>query len=70
MTNIILITNFVWMITTNPVPVVQVQDWTCQSQLYIQGFDSAVPLAAAWAVFMVVKRAMRSKHGFPSGGND
>ena len=67
-TNFVTITNVVFMVTTNPVPVVLVEDWQRQVSLFGQGFYYGCLMVGAWGAFMAVRRAMRNHGGgFPMG---
>ncbi len=65
-TNIVQITNVVFMVTTNPVPVYLVEDWNRQVSLFGQGFYYGCIMVGAWGAFMAVRSAMRYRGGgFP-----
>lgn len=63
MTNVV--TNIVWMISSNAVPVMWGPDWSTQQSIFLMGFSSGFPLALGLAVFYAIVRSVRSSP-FPS----
>jgi len=64
MTNTLFITNIVWMISSNTVPV-SVSDWATQTTMFIEGFSDAFPLAIALSVVWAIISSLRAGH-FPT----
>lgn len=64
MTNSVLFTN-VFIVNTNPIPVVLAMDWQMQVSLFFNGFAYGFPCALALAVYWAVRRAVRPPR-FPS----
>jgi len=64
MTNILWLTNQVWLITTNPVPVVITDDPHSWDTMY-NGFTYGLPFALVLAIVWAVGRAVKPP-GFPN----
>jgi hypothetical protein len=68
-TNIITITNVVFVVSTNPVPVTLAGlDFNSASTLYMDGFNHGFPIAASVGLLWLVYRSLRTPH-FPSGSD-
>lgn len=66
MTNIITITNLVFVVSTNAVPVtLSGFDYTTVLTLYLDGFANGAPCAVALAACALIYKSL-SKPNFPS----